>query len=160
MDTGTAPETIDSASLNGAGFQLATTSFPVSVKSGASLTLQVIFAPSSSGTSNGTLTLTTHNSSVLSIALTGAGVVPTAPKQHTVTLNWAASPSVVDGYYVYRGTHSGGPYTRINTSPTPSTTYQDATVSSGELYYYVVTAVASGVESTPTGEIPAAVPSP
>lgn len=156
-NAGNGEATIESASLNGAGYQLAATPFPIPVKSGASVTLQVIFAPSSAGTSNGTLMLSTSNSSALSVTLTGLGVVPV---QHTVTLNWMASPSIVDGYNVYRGTQSGGPYSRITASPTPSTNYQDASVMSGTTYYYVVTAVASGIESLPTNEIPAAVPSP
>ncbi|MGH9524538.1 MAG: choice-of-anchor D domain-containing protein [Terriglobales bacterium] len=159
-NTSATTASIDSASLNGAGFQLAVTTFPISVKAGASTMLQVIFAPSSTGSSSGNLSLTTSNSSAVSVALSGSGAAAVVPVQHSVTLNWMASPSVVDGYYIYRGTQSGGPYTRLNASPTPATTFQDATVSSGTTYYYAVTAVAGSLESTQTAQIAAAVPSP
>ena len=38
---------------------------------------------------------------------------PLSPIQHSVTLTWTASTSTVARYNVYRGPHSGGPYTRI-----------------------------------------------
>jgi hypothetical protein len=80
--------------------------------------------------------------------------------QHTVTLTWAASPSVA-GYNVYRGTVSGGPYTRINTALEAATNYLDSTVQSGETYFYAVTSVdSSGMESAFSSPVTVVVPSP
>ncbi len=52
-----------------------------------------------------------------------------------------ASENDVVGYYVYRGTASGGPYTLLNSTPVTSTTYADSTVVSGTTYYYTVKAL-------------------
>jgi fibronectin type 3 domain-containing protein len=67
----------------------------------------------------------------------------------------------VVGYYVYRGTVNGGPYSKLNSTPAPSTNYTDATVQSGVTYYYVVTAVdGSGMESAYSNQSTAVIPTP
>jgi hypothetical protein len=78
----------------------------------------------------------------------------------TVMLNWNASlSSGVSGYRVYRGTTTGGPYSRITASTLPALTYEDPNVVSGRNYYYVVTAVTTnGMESNFSSEAKATVP--
>jgi fibronectin type 3 domain-containing protein len=72
---------------------------------------------------------------------------------HSAVLSWTASTSIVVGYYVYRGTQTGGPYTRLNSTPVAVTGYTDSTVQSGLTYFYVVTAVDSNnVESVYSNE--------
>lgn len=79
--------------------------------------------------------------------------------QHSASLSWAASPSSIIGYYVYRATQVGGPFNRINTTPDPSTLFTDGSVSGGQVYYYVVTAVdANQVESAYSNESTASIP--
>ncbi len=86
---------------------------------------------------------------------------PPPPPAHSVTLNWDPSSSAVVGYYVYRGTMQGGPYTKLNTTSVAPTTYVDSTVVSGQIYFYVVTAVDSnGIESLFSNEATAAIPIP
>ena len=52
------------------------------------------------------------------------------------------------GYHVCRSEVSGGPYTRLTTSPIPGTEYADNNVYPAYTYYYVVIAVhSSGQES-------------
>ena len=59
-----------------------------------------------------------------------------------VKLQWQPSSSTgVIGYYVYRSTVSGGPYTKVVGSPVAGTSYPNSNVISGTEYYYVVTAV-------------------
>jgi hypothetical protein len=86
---------------------------------------------------------------------------------HAAILNWTASttPGTVT-YNVYRATASTGPFTRIASSISGTTFTDNAAtnpaspVQAGQTYYYEVTAVASGVESTPTSPVPATIPSP
>jgi|HubBroStandDraft_4_1064222.scaffolds.fasta_scaffold09651_4 hypothetical protein len=78
---------------------------------------------------------------------------------HTVSLSWNPSTSVVVGYNVYRGTHAGGPYKRLNSSPLAATAFTDSTVDPGQIYFYVVKSVdLKNVESVPSGEVSTAVP--
>jgi len=87
-------------------------------------------------------------------SLSGTGI-------HNVELSWQASTSIVAGYNVYRGTVSGGPYTKLNSSLISGTTYIDMTVQVGQTFYYVATAVDSlNDESTYSTEASAVVPSP
>jgi fibronectin type 3 domain-containing protein len=68
---------------------------------------------------------------------------------------------VVVGYNVYRGTQSGGPYTKLNSSPVSATTCTDSSVKAGQTYFYVVTAAdSSNVESAYSNEVSASIPSP
>ncbi len=77
---------------------------------------------------------------------TGLGATPISAS--LIELNWTAPSGTVSGYNVYRGTTPGGENyaSPLNGStPITSTTYTDATVSAGTMYYYVVEAVnASG----------------
>jgi hypothetical protein len=78
---------------------------------------------------------------------------------HSVTLSWQASTSQVSGYNVYRGTSNGGPYSKINPAFVTLFTYTDSSVSSGNTYYYVTTAVDStGVESAYSNQASAKIP--
>jgi fibronectin type 3 domain-containing protein len=79
-----------------------------------------------------------------------------------VDLSWVGSTSSgVVGYYVYRGTVSGGPYSKLNSTPAPTTNYTDTSVQSGVTYYYVVTAVDNkGMESAYSNQSMATIPTP
>ncbi|MFL6436211.1 MAG: PKD domain-containing protein [Terriglobales bacterium] len=78
---------------------------------------------------------------------------------HSVQLIWTASPSVVAGYNVYRGTQAGGPYRLVSTTLVPGTSFQDTNVQAGNAYFYTVTAVGSNsVESDPSNESESVIP--
>jgi len=80
---------------------------------------------------------------------------------HSVSLSWNASASTVVGYNVYRGTQTGGPYNRVNSSPESTTAYSDSNVQAGAKYFYVVTALdANSQESVFSNETMAIVPNP
>ncbi|MBZ5582683.1 MAG: hypothetical protein LAQ30_10875 [Acidobacteriia bacterium] len=81
---------------------------------------------------------------------------------HSVSLTWTASISTnVVGYYIYRGTASGGPYTRLNSSPVAGTAYVDTSVQAGQTYYYVTTAVDNNnSESVYSNQAAAIIPTP
>lgn len=59
---------------------------------------------------------------------------------HGVGTTWNASTSSGVTYSVYRGTKTGGPYTKI-ASGLSTTAYQDKNVVGGTTYFYVTTAV-------------------
>jgi fibronectin type 3 domain-containing protein len=62
---------------------------------------------------------------------------------------------------VYRATSATGSYSRINSVLDASMSYTDATVQSGQTYYYTTTAVdSSGVESIYSNKVQVAVPFP
>jgi len=79
---------------------------------------------------------------------------------HDVTLNWNASVSSgVAGYNVYRGSVSGGPYARMNSSAVTITSYNDNAVQPGQTYFYVVTSISlNNVESSFSNEVMAPIP--
>jgi len=83
--------------------------------------------------------------------------------QHVVALSWLPPASAnITGYNVYRGTVSGGPYSRINSGGlVAASLYDDTTIKSGTDYFYVVTTVdSSGQESRFCNQVKVAVPYP
>ena len=97
------------------------------------------------------------------VSLHGFGVrTERVVTRHSASLSWTASVSPnVTGYNAYRGTASGGPYTKLTSSPVIPTSYTDSTVQSGKTYYYVTTAVDSNnLESAYSNEAKAIIPSP
>jgi hypothetical protein len=163
-NSGSADAHIDSFSVSNTAFRMTGPATPFKLAAGYSVTLQVSFVPSSAGSFQGVLAINSSEGLTLGVPLSGTGTQVSAgnttPVQHQVSLAWKPSTSVVDGYYVYRGNQTGGPYTRVSATVVPVSHYADATVSGGHTYYYVVTAVASGMESAYSMEIAAAVPSP
>ncbi len=150
--------TISQLAVTGTGFSASGLVTPLTLASGKTAAITVKFAPQSSGAVTGSLQVTSNASSTpVSVALSGTG----GTVQHSVTITWAASSSTVSGYNVYRGTISGGPYTKLNSTPITTLSYTDSTVSSGATYFYVVTDVASdGTESAFSNQATAVVPTP
>jgi hypothetical protein len=148
--------TIQTASWNGTGFSVSGISFPVTVAAGQSVPFTVTFAPQVTGATTGTVSFFSDAvNSPGGVALSGTGTQTTA---HTVTLSWNASASSVQGYYVYRGTISGGPYMRVSALEA-GLSYVDSTVASGQTYYYAVTAVdATNTESVYSNQATAVIP--
>lgn len=69
-----------------------------------------------------------------------AGLIATAGAT-AVNLTWAAnSESDLAGYSLYRSSVSGSGYVKINTALLITTSYQDTNLTTGNTYYYVLTA--------------------
>jgi hypothetical protein len=159
--------TISQANVSGDGFRVAAPTLPMTLMAGQSASLVVEFTPSTPGSFTGSVSLvSTAGNSPPTIAVTGIGEVelpptPPPPPPLSIALGWDASTSGdVVGYYVYRGTQSGGPYERIVPVPVTTTTYNDSTVTPGT-YYYVVTAVdGHGVESAYSNQAKATLTNP
>jgi hypothetical protein len=140
---------ISAADWNGQGYSLSGVSFPLTVPSGKSVPVRVVFTPTTAGSTPGSVTYASNASdSSLNESLTGTGTSSTGSTQHSVNLSWSASSSSVAGYNVYRGTTSGGPYSKINPSLETATVYTDSTVQGATTYYYVATSVDSSSDES------------
>jgi len=161
-NTGTGNLSISGVSASGAGFTVSGGS-GVTLAPNQSTTVTVTFDPSAAGSVTGGLAIASNATNSANIALSGTGVAASsssASAQHSVALNWSPSTSAVTGYFVYRGTISGGPYSKLFASADTAANYKDSSVSDGLTYYYVVTAVdSSSVESSYSNEVSATIPS-
>src|SRR3984885_14988872 len=159
-NTGNIDADISSITVSGKGFTLGGSGSSAMLAPGQTLTLDVSYAPTSSGVGSGTLTVVSNaTTKQISIPLSGKGLNKTQTSKHSVTLAWDASSGSIIGYYVYRSSKPSGPYARLNSASTPSTSYSDTTVSNGQTYYYVVTAAnSSNIESTDSNTATANIP--
>jgi hypothetical protein len=156
-NAGNSTVTISNVTVYGAGFNVAGVSSGLIMAPGQIATLTATFAPSVAGSVIGSASVTSNaTNSPDSISLLGTGV---AVVNHSVGLSWSPSTSTVVGYNAYVSTQSGGPYTKLTTTPVATTSYTDSTVQSGNTYYFVVTAVdSSNMESAFSSEVSAVVP--
>jgi ASPM-SPD-2-Hydin domain-containing protein/centrosomal CEP192-like protein len=149
------------ASVGGTTSEFSVTgiNFPVTIPAGQSVSFTEKFTPQASGAASSTLSFGSNATNSPAVqALSGSG---TPAPQHSVDLSWNASTSAVVGYNVYRGTQSGGPYSRVNSVLNAGTSFSDGTVLGGQTYFYVVTAVdGSNVESGFSNQVQAAIPFP
>lgn len=158
LKAGGASVTVSSASWNGSGYSLSGIAFPTTIAAGSSVPFTVTFAPQSSGSAAGQVSfLSSATNSPTALALSGSGTA--APVQHSVDLFWNASTSQVDGYNIYRGVQSGGPYSKLNSTLVTALSFTDSSVQSGATYYYVATSVdsnnlESGYSNIATAVIP------
>jgi len=158
-NTGSIAAAITQDTISGSGFTVGVTT-PINLNAGQSVNVPVVFDPGAAGTVSGSLALVSNGTTLLSVPLSGTGLAPLA---HSVDVTWAASTSTpLQGYNVYRSTVSGGPYTKLSPTLSPTTLlYTDATPLSGKQYFYVVTALnTSGAESSASTEVAVTIPVP
>ncbi len=157
-NNGNSNVTISSVIFTGAGFSGSGVTSGLILTPNQTAVLTVTFAPTTAGTVNGNVAIGSNaTGSPTNVTLTGTGV---SLSPHSVALSWNASASSgVAGYFVYRGTVTGGPYTKQNSSADTSLAFTDSAVASGQTFFYVVTAVdASNVESGFSNEVSAVIP--
>jgi len=152
-NSGTENVTISNVTVSGAGFNASGIPVGTVLLPGQVATLAVAFAPAATGSVSGSITVTSDAANSPSvIALSGTS-------GHSVLLSWVASTSAVVGYNVYEGSVSGGPYSKLTTSPVATTNYTDSSVQSGQTLYFVVTSVSAGnVESAYSNQTSATIP--
>jgi HYDIN/CFA65/VesB-like, Ig-like domain/Cep192 domain 4/Transmembrane protein 131-like N-terminal len=136
-------------------FTVSGVSLPLSLAANQTTSFNVLFAPTTTGSLSGTVTVTsTASNSPTTIKLSGSGASAAVP---AVNLSWTPSSSSYTGFDIYRGSVSGGPYTMINSSLTPA--FTDNTVAASQTYYYVVTEIdSSGNQSNYSNQATAVVP--
>jgi hypothetical protein len=138
-NSGNANVTVTGVSVSGAGFSVSGGS-NVTLAPSQSETITVNFNPKSKGSLSGTLTVSS-NAPTVKIELGGAGM---QGGNHSVGLTWTASTSPAIGYFIYRRLGAGGPFSRLDSSIDPLTSFTDNNVIDGATYFYVVTAVVAG----------------
>ena len=148
---------VTSATLSSSEFALSGVSFPFIVPAGKAASITLTFDPQSAGSASAKLSFASNASdSSITQTLTGTGQ---ASAGHRVDLSWDESSGSIAGYNVYRGSKTGGPYSKLNSALDSATAYVDSSVTSGQTYYYVTTAVGTdGVESGHSNQVSAAVP--
>jgi Abnormal spindle-like microcephaly-assoc'd, ASPM-SPD-2-Hydin len=102
--SGSSPLTVNSAAVSGTGFSLVAGTLPTTLNPNTSMTLQLQFKPTASGSATGALTIgsnsTTGSSTVVSLSGTGAATTPqlsvsaTSLNLGSVALNTATTGSV------------------------------------------------------------------
>jgi hypothetical protein len=169
QNTGDINLALQGITVSGAGFGYSNLSPGFTLAPNQTVTFQVWFTPKVAGVAAATVSLLSPNiSSPATLSLSGNGLAPSTPPpstpppttaQHTVHLTWSASTSQVIGYRVYRSEASNGFYSALNGTAISALAYDDATVSNGTTYYYVVTAVdAAGDESVQSNQATAVIP--
>jgi hypothetical protein len=149
---------ISSVSLSSAsaGFSDSGVSSGLILTPGQSATMSVTFDPSASGSVTGSITIASNVASGV-ITLSGAGAA--ASVSHSASLNWSLDSSAANGYNVYAGSVSGGPYTKLNSPSVMTTSFTDSSVQAGQTYYFVVTALdANNNESGYSNQVSALIP--
>jgi hypothetical protein len=156
-NTGSDNVKISAVKVSGQGYSVSGGS-NVTLTPNQTVTISVNFGPSTSGYAGGTLAIISNAANpVVQVDVSGNGVT-TQQSGHGVSLSWTPSSSNVMGYFVYRSTTSGGPYTRVNTTVDSQPTFMDSGLASGT-YYYVVTSVdPSGTESGFSNEVQVVIP--
>jgi hypothetical protein len=150
--------TISSATSTSSEFHLTGLTLPKTIPAGQSASVSVIFTPQSSGVASGNISIGSNANAPIVETLMGSGA---ASSGHAVKLRWNPSTSSVAGYNVYRSSKSGGPYSKINPTPSVSTSFVDTSVQGGMTYYYVSAAITpDGKLSKYSNQLQAVVPSP
>ncbi len=91
------------------------------------------------------------NVTVIGVPAAPSNLVASSSQRRRISLSWLGSgPGVA--YNLYRGTLSGGESSTPYATDLAGTTFNDTSVVSRVTYYYKVTAVGSGGESSPSNE--------
>jgi Abnormal spindle-like microcephaly-assoc'd, ASPM-SPD-2-Hydin len=159
-NTGNANVTISGVTTTGAGFSTSGVANGTILTPGQTATLTVTFDPTTTGAVTGASVSVASNATNTPTTVSLAGTGQAAATQHSVMLSWDSSISDgVSGYNVYRSTTSSGfSSTPLNSSPVTALTYTDSTVTSGDQYFYVVTAVDGSEASGDSNEVSVTIP--
>jgi L-fucose isomerase-like protein len=156
-NSGSSNLNISGVSVSGAGYSVSGGS-NVTLVPAQTVTISVNFGPSTSGYAGGTLAVVSNAANALvQVGISGNGIT-TQPTTHGVTLSWTPPTSSFAGFFVYRSTVSGGPYTKLNAVIDTLAMFDDAGLASGTYYYVVTTVDSNGVESGFSNEVQVVIP--
>lgn len=156
-NSGSSNLNISGVSVSGAGYSVSGGS-NVTLVPAQTVTISVNFGPSTSGYAGGTLAIASNASnSLVQVGISGNGIA-TQQTAHGVTLSWTPPTSDFAGFFVYRGTTSGGPYTKLNAVIDTQAVFADTGLVTGTYYYVVTTVDSNGVESGFSNEVQVVIP--
>jgi len=155
--SGTSLVTVSAVSITGSGISVSAMTFPVTLKPGQTANLNIEFAPLTTGSYAGQLTISSNcTGGSIVVGLSGTG------NSHEVQLSWDLPTSSTDpvvGYNIYRATSGSSNYELINTSEDAQMTYIDTTVVHATSYvYYVMSVDSSGVQSVASNTTSVTIP--
>ncbi len=156
LTAGNSRITVTSADWSGDGFTVMGITFPVTVPAGQSVPFKVVFAPHHDGAVAGKITFQSDADNSPQVAFAGTGTETAA---HSVDLAWKPPSSSVAGFNVYRGPKKSGPFSKLNGSVHPKSTFTDASVVGGSTYFYATTSVnKKGKESKFSNQVQVKIP--
>jgi hypothetical protein len=156
LTAGDSSITVTSADWSGDGYSISGIVFPLTVPAGQSVPFKIVFAPSRTGTSTGKISFQSDAEHEVKAGFKGKG---TQAFGHSVTLAWRSASSPVAGYNVYRALEAKGPYNKLNLALHSKPTFTDASVTGGETYFYMTTAVnKTGRESKYSNQVRVTIP--
>jgi hypothetical protein len=126
-----------------------TTDAPGTVSPGSGSSTTFTAGAEGSGTVTATLGSFSSDATVTVVGLTAPSGLTATTKGKHISVSWQGSGSGVT-YSLYRGTASG--QEGLYASGLTGTSVNDMNVSSGSTYWYYVTAVSGGIESTASNE--------
>lgn len=151
--------TIQGISISNGVFTDSTSTMPMTLSPGQSVTVKVSAKPQNTA-QTGTLTITSTANDP-SVALSETATTP-PPASHSASLTWNApstSTDPVDSYQVQRAASGSTQYSVIGTTAAASTAYTDTSVTAGQTYVYEVVSVdASGNTSKPSNTMTLTIP--
>ena len=164
-NSGNSSLTVNQVVLSGSAFTLSELPSQFELAPQQQTSFVIAFSPQVKGVASGSVEFVTKQlSTPVVLPLAGDGVDSTSTPSaaaHTVKLEWDASLGSIEGYDVYRGEQSGGPYTKLTPSPIDKLEYSDTDVIPGHSYFYVVTSVNhGGHQSGYSSQISVTIPTP
>ncbi len=155
--SGTSPVTLSAASITAVGFTVSGATFPLTLNPGQTATLNIEFAPLTTGSFTGQLTISSNCAGGnIAVGLSGTS------EPHEVQLSWglpSGSTDPVVGYNIYRTVAGSSDYVLVNAAEDSQTTYTDTTVMHATSYvYYVMSVDSSGVQSSASNTIALTIP--
>jgi hypothetical protein len=156
VNRGNVDATISTVTVSGKGFSASGVANGTVLLPNQTGRIEATFDPTVAGASTGKITITSSASNIPTVSLSGTGVSAT---QASVSLRWTATANAL-GYYVFRGSKSGGPYSQLSSSVISTASYVDSTVQRGQSYFYVVTSLNTDrVQSSYSNQAEVSIPS-
>jgi hypothetical protein len=161
--TGALPLIVTSVTISGTGFSVLGATLPVTLSTNQTVTLSVVFDPTTTGAATGQLLIVSDSLANPTETVNLSGTGQTASASYEVNLTWDAPSSSTDpvaGYNVYRSPSGSSSYQLLGTVSSSQLKYTDTdSITDGQTYDYIVESVdASGNESVPSNMAAVTIP--